>query len=196
MTDVGRKCYREGFCDYLSKPIDHVQPENLLLRYLPEELVQYTEREGKNMTGENVTEGNVIAEEMTEEKRDCRQEDDFPQGGGLEALQQWEPALDIEKALGFCGGSQEFYLELLRDFGNDNRQEQLAKFYEERDWKNYTVVVHALKGVSRTLGFEDLGDMAAILQKASEVEDVDTIQLKHPSMMEKYQHILYGIKRM
>ncbi|MGN0414693.1 MAG: hypothetical protein ACI4FX_04300 [Agathobacter sp.] len=56
--------------------------------------------------------------------------------------------------------------------------------------------MHALKGVSRTLGFEDLGDVAEILQKASEVEDEDTIQLNHPRMMEKYQHILYGIKRM
>ena len=187
---------KEGFCDYLSKPINHVQLDNLLLRYLPEELVQYTEKEGKNLMGENATEGNEIEEEMAEEKRDCWQEDDFPQGGGLEALQQWDPGLDMDKALGFCGGNQEFYLELLRDFGNNNRQEQLTKFYEERDWKNYTVVVHALKGVSRTLGFADLGDVAESLQKASEAEDVDTIQLNHPRMMEKYQHILYGIKRM
>ena len=27
-------------------------------------------------------------------------------------------------------------------------------------------------------------------------EDVDTIQLNHPKMIEKYQHIIYGIKRM
>ncbi len=148
------------------------------------------------MTVENMTVGNVIGEEMEEEKRDCRQEDAFPQGGGLEALQQWEPGLDMDKALGFCGGDRDFYLELLRDFGNDNRQEQLTKFYQERDWKNYMIVVHSLKGVSRMLGFADLGDVAAILQKASEVEDVDTIQLHHLSMMEKYQHILYGIKRM
>lgn len=149
-------------------------------------------REGKNMT-----EGNVMEEEMAKEKRDgWQEEEDFPQGGGLEALQQWEPGLDIEKALEFCDRSQEFYLELLRNFGNDNRQKQLTKFYEERDWKNYTIVVHTLKGVSRTLGFEDLGDVAEILQKASEVEDVDTIQLNHQRMMEKYQHILYGIKRM
>ena len=90
----------------------------------------------------------------------------------------------------------EFYLELLTDFGNDNRQEQLIKFYEERNWRNYTVVVHALKGVSRTLGFVDLGDVAEILQKASEAENVDTIQLNHPKMIEKYQHIIYGIKLM
>ena len=171
--------------------------KKLLLRYLPEQLVQYTELEGENLMGENMTDGNVMGEEMAEEKRDCWQEDDdFAQGGGLEALRQWEPGLDMDKALGFCGGNQEFYLELLRDFGNDNRQEKLTKFYEERDWKNYTVVVHALKGVSRTLGFVDLGDVTEILQKASEVEDVDTIQLNHPRMMEKYQHILYGIRRM
>ena len=188
---------KEGFCDYLSKPIDHVQLENLLLRYLPEELVQYTQQEGEKRMGENVTEGNAIGEEMAEEMRDCWQEDDdFPQGGGLKALQQWEPRLDMDKALGFCGGNLEFYLELLTDFGNDNRQEQLIKFYEERNWRNYSVVVHALKGVSRTLGFVDLGDVAEILQKASEAEDVDTIQLNHPKMIEKYQHIIYGIKRM
>ncbi|MGN0414694.1 MAG: hypothetical protein ACI4FX_04305 [Agathobacter sp.] len=71
---------------------------------------------------------------MAEEKRNgWQEEEDFLQGGGLEALQQWEPGLDIEKALRFCGGSQEFYQELLRDFGNDNRQEQLVKFYEEQD---------------------------------------------------------------
>lgn len=91
---------KEGFCDYLSKPIDHVQLENLLLRYLPEELVQYTQQEGEKRMGENVTEGNAIGEEMAEEMRDC-----------------WQ-------------------------------------------------------------------------------EDVDTIQLNHPKMIEKYQHIIYGIKRM
>lgn len=173
---------KEGFCDYLSKPIDHVQLENMLLRYLPENLIQYTDEEGEKVT-------EVVQNEM-------QGKEDIAKGGGLEALTQWEPGLDVEKALGFCGGSEEFYLELLRDFANDNKLQKLIELYEKKDWKNYTVVIHALKGVSRTLGFSELGDMAEMLQKAAEVENESILQENHSQMLEKYRHVLEGIERL
>lgn len=170
---------KEGFCDYLSKPIDHVQLENMLLRYLPENLIQYTDEEGEKVT------------EM--EQNEMQGKEEITKGGGLDALRQWEPGLDVEKALGFCGGSEEFYLELLRDFANDNKLQKLIELYEKKDWKNYAVVIHALKGVSRTLGFAELGDMSEMLQKAAEAENESILQENHTRMLEKYRHVLEGI---
>ncbi|MGN0341720.1 MAG: Hpt domain-containing protein [Roseburia sp.] len=179
-----------------------MQLENLLFRYLPEKLIQYTEQQGgkeaeEKVKGENMAEENMTEQRMVEEGANGWQDaEEFPQGGGLEALKKWEPGMDVEKALGFCGGNEAFYMELLRDFASDNRQELLTKYYEEKDWKNYTAMVHALKGVARTLGFVNLGDVSEILQKAAEAEDEGTILEKHSQMMEKYLHILYGIRRM
>lgn len=114
----------------------------------------------------------------------------------LKALRQWEPDVNIEQALVFCGGSEDFYVELLQDFYDEDKQQELETLFLQQDWKKYTVVIHGLKGLSRTLGFMELGDMAEQLQMASETENMDVLQECHPRMMERYGRVLEGIRNM
>ena len=92
-------------------------------------------------------------------------------------------------ALDYCGGSEEFYIELLHDFANERTDEKLSGLFEKEDWKNYAVQVHGLKGVSRTLGLMELGDMAEKMQFAAQEPDLEYIGAHHEELLGKYSFI-------
>lgn len=81
--------------------------------------------------------------------------------------------IDTDAGLGYLG-DEEMYNEILKDF-KDNFVTQMndikAKF-EAKDWTNYSILVHALKSNARTLGINDLADMAYEHEKASKTPEV------------------------
>ncbi len=53
------------------------------------------------------------------------------------------------------------YLELVRLFIKDkNKMIQLEQYLSDHNMKNYAIQVHALKGNARTLGADQLADIA------------------------------------
>lgn len=160
----------KGFADYLSKPIDGLKLEKKVEKYLPEK---------------------KVVRRLEESKEICRNKE-----GDVMPLMQLKsriPDMDIDKAIQYCAGSEEFYLQCLKDYANSDRKTVIRQCYENEDWKRYAIEVHALKSISRTLGFDSLGNMAEKLQHAAEAEDVSIIKVHTPELLEEYMHILQAI---
>lgn len=91
---------------------------------------------------------------------------------GLENLKA--KGIDTDAGLGFLG-DEDMYREILTDF-RDGYVEQMNDIkvkFEAKDWTNYCILVHALKSNCRTLGINDLADMAYEHEKASKEGSMD-----------------------
>ena len=64
---------------------------------------------------------------------------------------------------------------------------------EEGDFKNYEILVHAVKSTSKMIGAAHLSEAAFALEKAAKDEDGETIRQGHESAMEEYRSIADGI---
>ena len=147
---------KEGFDDYLSKPIDSKSLERLLLKYLPKEKVE--EDTGFAKSKETV-EDPVLTGKLNRLKEKLGDE------------------LKIEEGME-NSGSVSSYFTLLKLF-YDSAMEKLAEtqgLFEAEDWENYTIKVHALKSSLRIIGAMSLGEEAQALENAGKAGDLDYIR--------------------
>ncbi len=163
-----------GFSDYLSKPIDRNKLIKKLKRYLPAEREGI--QEGKNTTEEPV---------RVAEQPNTAEDSSFVTRLGF---------LNTQLALGYCYNSEEFYKEVLLAYVEGDKCERLNGFFEQEDWENYRILVHALKSTSLTIGAEALSEQARLLEMAAKKDEVDYIKKKHVSTMEEYVRLLRQIK--
>ena len=155
----------EGFTDYLSKPVDGRALERILMKYLPEEKV-IPAADKKADTGGTVFE-------------------DDPDGR-YAALKS--AGISAETGLTYCQGDKDLYRSLLRDYTQDaeGKSRDIERFYDAEDWKNYSIVVHALKSSSAMIGATGLSALAAAMEKAADEERVNDIAAGHRAMLEAY----------
>lgn len=195
LTGMRQKYLEEGFADYLSKPIDGEALEDMLLRYLPESKIRYEDSESVDRPKDEKKESGLQESDGQTGRSDEAAREVKP-GEGLAGLQRCVPDLDLDKALDYCSGSKAFYIELLHDFAGERKDVKLSGLFEKEDWKNYEVEVHGLKGVARTLGFVELGDMAEKMQFAAQEQDLSYISLHHEELLQKYAFLTKCIECM
>ncbi len=157
----------EGFTDYLTKPIDRKVLERMLLQYLPDEkLIR-------------------IREEPADENRGSTQDDYAPlRAAGI------DPAI----GLNYCQNDDALYRSLLEEYVRSERMSGLRKSYEEQDWNNYAIAVHAVKSSSRMIGATVLPEIAAGLEKAADERDRAGIERDHLRMLALYEAIITAIR--
>ncbi len=164
-----REQYLEvGFTDYLSKPVKSEQLEEMLLKYLPESMIEECANEEESPKSKDET------------------EDEF-----LENIF----FLNTDEGLQYCDGNIEFYKEILRMFVEGDKRDVLQTCYREKNMADYGIQIHSLKGTARSIGAEDLVIVvekteAAIREKRE--EDVDKY---HNQLMEKYEKILSRLEK-
>ena len=88
-------------------------------------------------------------------------------------------------------GSEDALLSVLKIFYESYgaKADELQGFYDSKDWKNYTIKVHALKSGARLVGAAALGDDAQALEAAGKEENIQYINDHHDSMMETYRDL-------
>ena len=155
----------EGFTDYLSKPIDGEVLESMLCKYLAELGIAFEntiEKKVKN-TIEHVT-------------------------GEITGMQPPADYLNLEKGLKYCGGMHEMYEEFLQMFCDlsQEKMEGLNKAFKEQNWKEYIVLVHALKSTSLSIGGCLLSELAYELEKAGKEANMDFILQNHTNVIALY----------
>lgn len=163
----------EGFTDYLTKPIDGLTLEQMLIKYLPDEKVQIKqETEHDKEEAENVETGNSLFESLG------------------------AAGIDTQTGLRYCQNDEALYETLLNEYaqGADEKSRGLQEYYDARDWKNYAVLVHSLKSSSRMIGAVSLSEMAAKLETAADEGQEETIRLCHEGMMERYVSLTEAIR--
>ena len=69
----------------------------------------------------------------------------------------------------------------------DTKADAIEKFLEEKDLRNYTVLVHALKGSARLIGAMDLSNKAALLEEKGNEGDLSKLMEMTPSLLSQYR---------
>ena len=157
------KYIEAGFNEYLSKPIDTVKLEQMMVDYLPADKVILKTVEA----ADNAKSGGQIPEDLKK---------------------LVEAGVDVKTGLG-NSGDEKSYRSLLKIFYEsiDEQYGQINGFYEAKDYKNYTIKVHGLKSTARIIGATDFGERAQKLEDAGKKEDVAYINEHHKDFMEKYR---------
>ena len=168
-----------GFTDYLTKPIRETELLEMILKYLPEELV--CENGGQGI-------------EKSQDAQDMEQ----PEAGGegaepLQRLEQLE-GLDVKTGLTYCMNEEDFYIEMLQEFLQSDKASQLKHFLAEEDWDNYRTTVHALKSTSLTIGAAHLSGEAKALEMAAKEGNMDYIRSHHDGVMDEYKELTDHLK--
>lgn len=86
-------------------------------------------------------------------------------------------------------GSEQLYWTVLEEYYKviASKSMKIRQFFEQNDWKNYTIEVHALKSASKQVGAMDLAMKAASLEQAGNEENIEFIKLHTDSMLKQYE---------
>ena len=150
-----------GFQDYLTKPINSSQLENLIMTYLPKEKIKAPD---------------------TTEKVEVNQEENVP-----EWLAHIE-GIDAKKGIEHCG-SVEAYMDALTIFAEsiETAADLIENYYKSEDWKNYTTKVHALKSSAKVVGADELSEKARRLEDAGNSGYVNEIKEDTEPLLQLYR---------
>ncbi len=160
----------EGFTDFLTKPIDGDKLEKMIVYYLPKEIVHKKEND----------------DSQTEESSSNKSEYD----------KYSEYGISIEQGLSYSKGNLDVYLDLIDMFLNDdNQQDKLEKFIFEENMNDYGIQVHALKGNARTLGANELADIAFEHEKQSKAGNIDYVDQHWGELVEKWNTAREGFEQ-
>ncbi len=154
-----------GFDDYITKPIDPDRLEALLLTYLPKD---------------------KIVEASNEDSEDKGADDhDIP-----DFIKKID-ALNVNSGIIHCG-SCEAYMDTLKTYLGSGKKnaDEIQKYWADKDVKNTTIKVHALKSTSYVIGAQKLGDFAARLEKAGEAGDVDILEKEIEPLLTQYRELV------
>ena len=156
---------KAGFDDYITKPIDPDRLESLLLTYLPK--------------------GKIAPPDGDTDEEDVLIPD----------FVFTIPELDVGSGLSHCGSSQAYMttLKMYLDTATDNA-DAIEKFWKDGDLKNTTIRVHALKSTSRVIGALSLGDHAAALEKAGDMEDTEKLEKELPLLLDEYRKLVSALE--
>lgn len=160
-----QKYLEDGFTDYLSKPIQPTQLDEMVLKHLPEELISYVNTSNDTPTSDSPS--------------DLMHALDF---------------IDANAGLEFAAGDEDFYRQILNTYVTEDKRPQLNELLEKEDWPNYQIVAHALKGTSLTIGASELSAAAKALEFAVKEDNLGYIKQHHNSVMEQYGILLGKIK--
>ena len=152
---------KEGFQDYLTKPIDADKFENMLIEYLPSNVVYLTHNMDINDAYEEEEAGNELS---------------------IRESQLYLMGFNLRNGLKYMGGDKVLYGKVLHDFHSilQEKEEALKDFLNKGDMPGYTIIVHSLKGNARNVGADDLADEAFELEKMAKAGQLEDVTVRSP----------------
>jgi CheY-like chemotaxis protein len=166
-----------GMNDFISKPIDAGQLNLMLLKWLPSNKIAETVYLDKK-SGSNKLSTVAAEPEVADESNRI-----------LGELKQIE-GLDLPVGLSHVGNDTSTYITILRQFCTefDGYLEEIRRFTAEENWKEYSIRLHAMKGVFANMGMDSLSKWAYKLEQASKNNEYATcIEETEPICQEMYR---------
>ena len=156
---------REGFEDYLTKPLDSGLLEETVKRLLPAEKVK--EMPSASAASSSETAGSL-------RKR-------------LTAIK----GLDYDTALLHCAGDETFLQEIMSDIAGEGeeRAERMRRCLKAEDLKSYEIDAHTIKSNMATLGLQAFSDRAKKHEFAAKDQDMAFIQGDAEDFLDRYTEI-------
>ncbi len=166
---------KEGFNDFLSKPVESSVLQRTLKRHIPkakQKTISELENAKQNVKPEEIPA--IQTNEVVEEA------DEFTIGD-----------LDISKGILYCG-NKENYLEILSTQRDSAKEilDQIQGYFDNEDWKNYIIAVHGIKSSMMSIGAVVLSEKAKALEFAGKGEEFDYIRENHVDMTEEFKRVM------
>ena len=166
ISGAKEKYLKEGFTDYLSKPIDSTLLQKLLIRCLPPEKV-------------------IPLADGEEQAAD-------PYGApaaGVDFSALREGGVDAARGLKYCRQDADLYRSLLGEFAAaaGENVSRLEEYFAAGAWEDYAILVHSVKGVAATIGASALSQAAAGLEAAARKPDPAELARGHAPLLDLYR---------
>lgn len=99
-------------------------------------------------------------------------------------------AIDVKVGLQYCMEDEEFYQDMLKEYCASDKTQEMITYYETKNWKDYQIIVHGVKGISLTIGAAGLSEHMKGLEMATKASDFDYIDQNHSQVLEEYKSLL------
>lgn len=156
-----------GFDDYITKPITSRRLNDVLHKHLSKDLI-----EG----------------EAAEEKTEVMSEN----SGGI--LNRLGDVLNVTSGMAYCCADTEFYLQIIQTYLEEDKTADITKALNEKDYENYRISVHALKGTSRTIGADEVSEEARKLEMSARENNIKYIENNTGRVLSMYNDLMKKIK--
>lgn len=165
---------REGFDDYLSKPVESDKLEEALIKYLPKNKVILSDPETEPEAEKTPLSKEEIPDYLLELEK-----------------------VDAAEGLKNCG-SVESYISILKVYyeSAEMTRENIESAYADKNLKDYTSYVHSLKSTSRTIGATELSKLSEMLENAGNERDVETIEEYHNELLNLHSIVIYSLSKL
>ncbi|MCR5010824.1 MAG: response regulator [Lachnospiraceae bacterium] len=171
-VDDGGQAYRDmGFCDYIQKPVNGKMLGDKVMEYMT------AGSGGEEPAAGQQAENSALGTEPEWAK-------------SIKAI-KW---IRFDKGIDNCGGLDE-YKEALEIFFSTSelRIKEIRDFYENEDWDNYTIKVHALKSTAGIIGVMSLSLLAEEMEDAGKAGNISLITEKTEPLLDMYEECSAGL---
>ena len=177
---------REGFRDYLTKPVSLPKLEEMILKYLPKELVEKENAHGAEEKAEYIEK--IDPEEVKREVH-IEKNDTVLRGVNKANLVDWE------KGRALCANNEAFFRELLGVFVETKNDLELERYLKEEDFENYRIKVHATKTNLANIGATEASEMAKKLELSIKTDNnIDYVREHHREFISVYRQVVDAVK--
>ncbi len=162
----------QGFTDYLTKPVEGEALENMLLKYLPKDkIVDAADDEaGAAVSASRHADADMAALE--------------------------DAGFDTVEGIRYSNRDVDVYRSILAEFvkEHETKSVKLAQDYNDKNWKDYSILIHSVKSSAKMIGVAKLSEMAATLEALSKDENETAIREDHDAAMREYDRVCEIIK--
>ena len=178
--------YREGFDEFISKPIETLELERVLRNVLPRTKLAYVSAlKLKQPAGIALRKPKAVLPEIKTA--------DAP-SDWLERLRQ--SGINTAAGLQYSREDAAFYRQVVEKFMGDYEKNcrKLSEFYREKDMENYRISVHALKSTSKMIGADVFSGKAKAAEDAAKNLDTAYLDTHHGALIDAYGQLLALLK--
>lgn len=174
---VREQLMKEGFDEYLSKPINTVQLRRIFVELLPPEKVYYGSEE-------------ETINHDTEKKKEQKVE-------AGESLKDMLPKINLEMGINNCGGHLADLFTILNLVLKESEKDlgELVSFYEKKAYSDFIIKSHALKGLCMSIGAEEVSALFKKLEFAGKENNIAYIEENLNESVVIYKEMTQEIKR-
>ncbi len=170
VNDARKMFLENGMSDYLTKPIDPCRLHTALERWLPKEKIEFAAE----------VEGEIRVQ--------------IPSQGFRQFFCNIHN-LDWKKGLANCRGDEKIYISILQAFSSATALNAIETAYANADISRYVIEVHGIKGAARSIGADQLANLAEKLEMAGKQNDTFYLKKHHEGFLTQYETLVTQLQR-